>query len=372
MNKKAYSPFKDQYVFLSASFPHEDRNQKFYDSASPTQITSAITSMSRALLMNGFKIVFGGHPTVSPLILSVARNTQRQLNFKEKQVIIYQSEYFKDIISKHTIALGEEGYGEIKFIKESPLGVQESLRYMRDQMLKEVKFIAGIFIGGMEGIFDEFKLFRERFPRVPVYPITRPGGATKLVLEDLVISYNNKEEIKNQLNHLDLLILDELINSRKYSYLAKIILDDIKKHMRNIRIFVSHSFKDSAVYNKFNDLLKRLEDRPYFSFRSSTIEEDTRIKSKDERMLRDELRARIKWANTVVVLIGKETHARKWVNWEIEEAIRLNKEVIGIFLPDESDIKIPSALEKYRTAILEWNENVILDRIKSIVSTITS
>jgi len=371
MNEKVNFPLEDQFIFLSASFPREDRDKTFFNSASPTQITSAITSISRAILMNGGRLVFGGHPTVSPLILSVARNIQRNLNFKEKKVIIYQSEYFKDIISKHTLRLGEEGYGEIKFTRESSSGIQESLRSMRDQMLTEVKFIAGIFIGGMEGIFDEFKLFREKFPKLPVYPISRPGGATKLILENLLSSYSDKEEIKDQLNHSDLLILDELINSRKYSYLAKIIVDDIIKH-RNMRIFVSYSFSNTASYDKFNDLLKRLKYRTYFNFRSSAIDLDTKIKSKDERVLREQLRARIKWANTVVVLIGKKTHERKWVNWEIEEAIKLNREVIGIIIPDESDLKIPSVFKKHGIAILEWNEEKILDRINSIASTITS
>jgi hypothetical protein len=32
-----------------------------------------------------------------------------------------------------------------------------------------------------------------------------------------------------------------------------------------------------------------------------------------------------------VVLIGKETHSRPWVNWEIEEAAKQGKRIVGVY-----------------------------------------
>ena len=70
---------------------------------------------------------------------------------------------------------------------------------------------------------------------------------------------------------------------------------------------------------------------------------------------------RVSWAQSVVVLIGKETHARAWVNWEIEEAHRQGKRIIGVFLRGGTDADIPPALEKFATQeIVGWNSDAII------------
>ena len=48
---------------------------------------------------------------------------------------------------------------------------------MRDAMLsKENDPVAGIFIGGMDGVRAEFGQFREAFPGLPAYIFGAPGG----------------------------------------------------------------------------------------------------------------------------------------------------------------------------------------------------
>jgi hypothetical protein len=73
------------------------------------------------------------------------------------------------------------------------------------------------------------------------------------------------------------------------------------------------------------------------------------------------LRMRVSWSQSVVVLIGKGTHAREWVNWEIEEAHRQGKRIVGVFIRGGTDADIPPALEKFATQeIVGWNTNAIL------------
>ena len=76
------------------------------------------------------------------------------------------------------------------------------------------------------------------------------------------------------------------------------------------------------------------------------------------------LRMKISWASTVVVIIGRETHARPWVNWEIEQAAKQGKRIVGVYAHGGTDAEKPSALERYGSAIVGWNTASLIDAIE--------
>jgi hypothetical protein len=93
----------------------------------------------------------------------------------------------------------------------------------------------------------------------------------------------------------------------------------------------------------------------------------------DEGRVKDEtikrlLRMKISWSSTVVVLIGKETHSRPWVNWEIEQAARQGKRIVGVYAYGGTDAEKPDALEKYGSAIVAWNSASIVDAIEGNIN----
>ena len=60
---------------------------------------------------------------------------------------------------------------------------------------------------------------------------------------------------------------------------------------------------------------------------------------------------KISWASRVVVLIGKDTHLRPWVDWEIQQANRQGKRIVGVYIRGGTQADLPPALEKYASAI---------------------
>jgi hypothetical protein len=66
---------------------------------------------------------------------------------------------------------------------------------------------------------------------------------------------------------------------------------------------------------------------------------------------------------TVVVLIGKETYARPWVNWEIEQANKQGKRIVGVYIRGGTEADKPPALEKYASAICGWDTDCIIAAI---------
>ena len=132
-------------------------------------------------------------------------------------------------------------------------------------------------------------------------------------------------------------------------------------------VFISHHHKDDAHVDNLTDLL----DKNGFNIRNSSIRAKPANQQRlDKGLVKDAvikrlLRMKMSWAGSVITLVGKETHSRPWVNWEIEEAHRLGKNIVGVYehgLKDKVDI--PPALEKYSTSLVGWDSGTIMAAIE--------
>lgn len=135
-------------------------------------------------------------------------------------------------------------------------------------------------------------------------------------------------------------------------------MDDSAKRRH---VFISHHFADDAEVDNLTSLLGR---RGYDIRNSSVRAKPANQQRLDRGEVKDDtlrrlLRMKISWASRVVVLIGKNTHERPWVTWEIEQANRQGKRIIGIYVRGGTDADTPAALEQYASAIVGWNSNSI-------------
>lgn len=130
-------------------------------------------------------------------------------------------------------------------------------------------------------------------------------------------------------------------------------------------LFISHHHQDDAEVTKLTQLMAGKG----YDIRNSSVrmkpENQRRMDEKrvSEKVIQRILRIKITWASTVVVLIGKDTHARPWVNWEIDQANAQGKRIVGVFARGGTEADIPPSLEKYSSAIVGWNTNSIMAAI---------
>lgn len=157
-------------VFLSASFPQPGRAESFAPS-DPAALADAVTAVARAILHRNARLICGGHPTITPLLLYVASEYQRR-----HQLLVYQSERFRDDVPDETWRLSRDGYGELRFTPTVG-GLSEDLDLMRHEAFTTADYRGAVFIGGMEGIIDEYKLFAKLQPEARRFALSGPGGA---------------------------------------------------------------------------------------------------------------------------------------------------------------------------------------------------
>jgi hypothetical protein len=136
--------------------------------------------------------------------------------------------------------------------------------------------------------------------------------------------------------------------------------------MKRKHVFISHHHADDKKVDQLTELLNNGGS----DVRNSSVRmkpanqrrmEEGRVKDETIRRL---LRMKISWASTVVVLIGKDTHTRPWVNWEITEAAQQGKRIVGVYAHGGTDAEKPDALEQYGSAIVAWNTESIMDAIE--------
>lgn len=125
-------------------------------------------------------------------------------------------------------------------------------------------------------------------------------------------------------------------------------------------VFISHHHKDDKAVTDFTNLLAGKD----YNIRNSSIRvkpsNQERIKTVNDDTIKRLLRIKMSWAGSVVVLIGSETHSRDWVNWEIEEASKQGKRIIGVFMQGAKDSDVPESLEKYGDGLVGWNSEKII------------
>lgn len=132
-------------------------------------------------------------------------------------------------------------------------------------------------------------------------------------------------------------------------------------------VFVSHHHKDDASVDGLTNILS---GRGY-RIRNSSIrvkaENQTRLDQKkvSDKAIERLLRMKMRWASQVIVIIGKETHTRPWVNWEIKVAHQLGKPIIGVYENGLKDkVELPENLKNHATSIVGWRAESVIDALE--------
>jgi hypothetical protein len=167
-------------VFLSASIPYPDRDKKFYDTADIVSIRDSVRALATVVIPKAH-LIWGGHPSITPLIRFVLDKMNVELN---KHVTLYQSIFFEEYFPPDNFAF------ENIVLTEKRNNRDESLELMRSKLINENDFKVGIFIGGMEGINDEYLVFKERHPNALILPIASTGAAAKILYESQPQAYD--------------------------------------------------------------------------------------------------------------------------------------------------------------------------------------
>ena len=175
---------KIKNIFLSAGVPTADRNPIYYETADVIAIRDSVIALaSTVLATNDYHLIWGGQPAITPLIALVLERFNLKMS---DRVTLYQSYEFERFFPKENENVGRIIYTEKKESRAA------SLQFMREQMIGDHDYEAAVFIGGMEGIQDEYEIFKRFHPDALCLPIASTGAAARILYDQHPGEFNEK------------------------------------------------------------------------------------------------------------------------------------------------------------------------------------
>jgi SLOG cluster3 family len=116
-----------------------------------------------------------------------------------ERVMMFQSRFFEREFPQDNAA-----FEHVELVDAVPNDREASLLRMREAMLAE-PFIAGIFIGGMEGVEDEYRMFLNLQPGIPAFPIASTGAAAGKLFDASPGLKREHPELRDEISYLTLM-----------------------------------------------------------------------------------------------------------------------------------------------------------------------
>lgn len=145
-------------------------------------------------------------------------------------------------------------------------------------------------------------------------------------------------------------------NANELRKVAQDRIRNTEKRLKKKPLVVTYPQKN--VFLSFHMEDKNLVDLLRYQAKSERFDlkfRDYSVKEPFSNPWKKHCSQRISQCSTVAVMIGKDTAARPAVNWEIKEAYKHGKRVVGIRAYRDSNHKIPEEMVRNNAKIVDWN-----------------
>lgn len=125
-------------------------------------------------------------------------------------------------------------------------------------------------------------------------------------------------------------------------------------------IFISHAWKHNADYYT----ITRWLDESLIVYHDYSVPKHDPLDAGNTRKLKTALTEQIRHANIVIIIAGMYANHSDWIQYEIDEAVRMGKKIIAI--KPRGNERIPLAVQMAAHKTVNWNSTALVDAIKEI------
>lgn len=130
-------------------------------------------------------------------------------------------------------------------------------------------------------------------------------------------------------------------------------------------IFVSHSWNYDAGYNKIIEWLDaEKESNPLFAYANYSVPREDPFDKGSKAKLQTALTGQIAPANVVVIIGGMYATYSDWINYEVNEAVRMQKKVL--LVEPWGQQKVPAYVRSVATKTVGWNSASVIKGITTL------
>lgn len=129
--------------------------------------------------------------------------------------------------------------------------------------------------------------------------------------------------------------------------------------MSKYNLFISHAWHRSEHYKK---IVEWLNDSK-LDWANFSVPEHDPVDANNKTKLKEKLTAQIKPTSSVIILAGMYAAYSEWIDYEIFEAVRLKKTIIGV--EPWGQEKVPKNVSDNATVMVGWNSASVVTAIKT-------
>lgn len=124
------------------------------------------------------------------------------------------------------------------------------------------------------------------------------------------------------------------------------------------KIFISHAWEYNNDYSTIESWLKASN----LQFANYSVPKHDPVDANNNKKLKAALTNQIRPSNIVIVIAGMYDAYSDWIQYEIDEAVRMGKTIIGI--KPWGQQRIPDVVKRNATEMVGWNSKSVIDAIK--------
>lgn len=124
-------------------------------------------------------------------------------------------------------------------------------------------------------------------------------------------------------------------------------------------IFVSHAWSYSDAYNT---VVKWLDDSD-ITYKNYSVPKADPLHAGKTKELKEDLTKQINPASCILIISGMYAAYSSWIDYEIDEAVRLGKYIIGI--KPWGQERIPTKIQSNADVMVGWNSLSVINAIKN-------
>lgn len=127
-------------------------------------------------------------------------------------------------------------------------------------------------------------------------------------------------------------------------------------------LFISHAWAYSDHYHK---VVEWFDGASNFDWKNSSVPSHDSLPDKTSKGLSAGMTRQISPAQGVIILAGMYAAHSAWIDYEIDEAIRMGKVIIGVRPWGQE--RVPVKVQNAAKVMVGWNSNSVIQAVRDYV-----
>ena len=132
--------------------------------------------------------------------------------------------------------------------------------------------------------------------------------------------------------------------------------------LKSRMLFISHAWQYDDAYHT---LIKWFNDEPNFLWKNCSVPSTDRLPDKTTKGLCEGITRQINPAQGVLIIAGMYAAHSGWIDYEIGEAIRLKKTIIGVRPWGQE--RMPVKVQEASNVLVNWQSASIVQAVRDYI-----